>query len=189
MLGIVGGLIALESLALPWWTVTFSWSLRGIDSQTFVSVCLFQAKIGLPGYSNSPPPSHVDLWFGWVALGLVIMGGLMGMAGGLRHRVKMILVGGLFVLASTTVFAVGLQSELWNGPANPWGFRVLGLFSSGVTVSEWLVPLPLESITYVAYLTYGFWIALAAAVLMLAAPLERATQTSEKVMYLNRTES
>ena len=169
MLGIVGGLIAFISLAMPWWTVAFSWSLMGIDSQTSVSVYLFQAKTGLPGYYSSPPPSQVDLWFGWIALVPMVIGGLMGMVGGLRQHGKMIFVSGLFVLASMTVFAVGLQSELSKGPIDPWGFSVPGLFSSGISHLD--TELPLESITYMAYLTYGFWTALSAAVIMLAAPI------------------
>jgi hypothetical protein len=171
MLGIVGGVIAFVSLALPWWTVTFSWSLIGIDSQTWVLVYLFQAKAGLPGFYNSPPPSQVNLWFGWVALVLIVIGSLIGILGGLRQHTKMVFISGLLVLASMTVFAVGLQSELWKGPIDPWGFPVPGLFSSGITVSRTLIPLPLEGITYIAYLTYGFWIALAGAVIMLASPI------------------
>jgi hypothetical protein len=172
LLGIVGGVIALLSLALPWWTVTFSWNMMGIaQNQTWVLVYLFQAIAGLSGHYNFPPSSHVDLWFGWIALGLLVVGGLLGILGGLRQRVKMILVGGLLVLASMTVFAVGLQNELWKGPIDPWGFPVSGLFSSGIAVSRTLIPLPLEGITYMAYLTYGFWIALASAVIMFAAPM------------------
>jgi hypothetical protein len=49
-----------------------------------------------------------------------------------------------------------------NGPVVPWGFIVTGVFSSATIDQGYLL-----SVSYMAYLSFGFWIALAAAVILL----------------------
>jgi hypothetical protein len=97
-------------------------------------------------------------------LPFVIVGGIIGMAGCiLSDRKKLLTSSGILVLSSLVVFAVGLLSEL-SQITLVAGFPMVGLFSSGSTMwnSYW-------TIRYTTYLSYGFWMALLGAVLMLAA--------------------
>jgi hypothetical protein len=150
--------------------MALTFSFMGIDQPAYVSLYLYQARTSALGWS---PSSHLDLWFGWFALALVVSGGLLGTVGGLLRQGKMILVGGVFALASMTVFAVGLQSELWNVPVNPWGYLVPGVFSSGSIALEGL-----SSVSYMTYLSSGFWIMLVAAIILFAAWRAGAARSS-----------
>jgi uncharacterized membrane protein len=153
--------------------VTFG--VMGIGREAYVSVFLYQAKTTFPGFSpNYQLPSHLDLWFGWIALALVIFGGLLGIVGGLfRHR-KAILVGGAIALVSMAVFAVGLQSAIWKGTTNPWGIAVAGIFSSGTIYQGSMI----SYVSYTTYLSIGFWITLAAAITMLIASRAKVVHLS-----------
>jgi hypothetical protein len=170
ILGILGALIAFISLVVPWWTMTLTFSFMGIDRPAHMSLYLYQAETSAMEWSAR---SHLDLWFGWIALVFVVFGGLLGAVGSLRQQGRLILVGGVFALISVTVFAVGLQSELWNAPVNPWGYSVPWLFSSGLIDQGGL-----SHVSYTAYLSFGFWMALVAAVTMLVASLQKVVQSS-----------
>jgi hypothetical protein len=164
-LGIVGGLLAIVSIALPWWAMAVTFSFMGIGREAYVSVFLYQAKTTFPGFnSNFQIHSLLDLWFGWIALALVVFGSLFGTVGGLFGHRKAILVGGAIALASLAVFAIGLQSAIWRGTTNPWGIAVAGIFSTG-TIYEG----SLKYDSYTTYLSFGFWITLAATITMLIA--------------------
>jgi hypothetical protein len=172
ILGLVGGMIAFISLALPWWTMTLTFSYMGISRAAYMSLYLYQAKTTAVGWSAG---GHLDLWFGWVSLALVVSGGLLGVVGSLLRQGKMILVGGALALASMTVFAVGLQSEIWNAPINPWGYLLPGIFSSGSIDLGGL-----SSADYATYLSFGFWVTLAASIMMLVAPWAKVFWSSSQ---------
>jgi hypothetical protein len=79
----------------------------------------------------------------------VVVGGVLGLAGAVMSNGNNILAGsGILVLIAIIIFPVGFQSDLTslNAP--------FGIFSSG---------------TYSTYLSYGFWLALVAAIIMLIA--------------------
>jgi hypothetical protein len=159
VISIVGGLLAISSLAFPWWTISVVFHFMGIDQPAYVSLYLYRADTNALGWSRS---SHLNLSFGWVTLALVVSASLLGILGGLLRRTKMVLIGGSCAIASMIVFVATLQSELLNGPVVPWGFIVSGVFSSATIDQGYL-----SSASYTAYLSFGFWIALAAAIILL----------------------
>jgi hypothetical protein len=130
--GIVGAIIAFISIALPWWTV----SVLGATGNWYL-------------YNAGDYGAGLNLWYNWVALLLIILGGVVGLAGStMLNGKKMLIGGGLLALLSIIIFAAGLQMDLSSHNA------LVGIFSTG---------------TYSTYLSYGFWLALVAAIIMLVA--------------------
>jgi hypothetical protein len=122
---------------------------------------------------SSSAAVNVNLWYAWTALALIIVGGLIGIAGSLLTKGRpLILVGGLLVLLSIVIFVVGLQNEL--SQPSMAGLRLYtagtSLFSNGSYGSGF------ETVNYVTYLSYGFWIALASAIIMFVASARRTAQ-------------
>jgi len=113
----------------------------------------------------------VNLWYGWAALALIIVGGILGIAGSLFTKGRIVILGGgLFALLAIVIFAVGLQSELSQPLAT--GFPQASLFSSGSYGSDF------GSLNYMTYLSYGFWIALVSAIIMFVASGRKTAQAS-----------
>ncbi|MGD0029305.1 MAG: hypothetical protein ABSC91_10250 [Candidatus Bathyarchaeia archaeon] len=166
IIGVVGVIILFISLALPWWMMTLSPSETNAIYSGNVAIYPYQATA-----SVTPPGSSLvlrtDFWYGWAALALVILGGLLGIAGSLLRGARVLLVGGgLMALLSIIIFAVGLQSDLSNSTfaqeaGLPW--PALGLFVSGT----------FGGYAYTTYLSFGFWLALAATIIMLFASLKK----------------
>jgi hypothetical protein len=127
-----------------------------------VGAILAFVSIALPWWTASAGGSSYDLklydqgtfstlnfWYGWVALVFVLLGGLLGLAGSVMSNGKKIVMGGgILALIAIIVFPVGFQTDLMRlgAPFN--------IFSSG---------------DYSTYLSYGFWLALVAAIIMLVA--------------------
>lgn len=134
-LSIVGAILAFVSIALPWWTESaqgYSYDLKLYDQGAL---------------------STLNFWYGWLALVLVILGGVLGLAGSVMSNGKrMLMGGGILALIAIIIFPVGFQMDLMrlNVP-----FGIFGGTVSGISVS--------------AYLSYGFWLALVAAIIMLVA--------------------
>lgn len=149
--------MAFVSLALPWWVMAMSGSLLSVSISWNVSIYPYQVTTS---YSGMMTAVSINLWYGTAALVLVLIGGLLGLVGSLVQRTRMILViGGLLALLSIIIFAVGLGAELSNKPVVT-GYPIVGLFSSGDFGGYF---------SYTTYLSFGFWLALVAAVLMLVA--------------------
>ncbi|MEM2568143.1 MAG: hypothetical protein QXH20_06730 [Candidatus Bathyarchaeia archaeon] len=95
----------------------------------------------------------------------------MGILGSIISGKRTILtIGGILALLSVIIFAVGLQSELSQGMSippmgtgTPIQLPALGLFSSGTFSFMG------ATANYSTYLSFGFWLALIAAIIMLAA--------------------
>jgi hypothetical protein len=153
-LGIVGAIIAFISYALPWWTMSQT-GLLGSPSQASLYVNEAAANF----------PASMNLWYAWTALILLIVAGVFGILGSLVQSTRLVLlVGGVFALLSVVIFAVGLQSQLSSLGSSFWGLvwpggPAVGLFSSGSNLG----------VDYATYLSFGFWLALVGAILMLAA--------------------
>jgi len=154
-IGIIAAILAFISLALPWWTMSMSASIMGISYTFAASVYPYQATVSAMGVSTSVP---MNLWFGWAALALVVIGGVLAIVGSiLLSKGKMLLlVGGILALLSIIVFAVGLQTELSKTAGLPIG---IGLFGSGS------ISYMGTTMDYSTYLSFGFWLALVAAIL------------------------
>ena len=159
IIGIVGVMIAFISLVLPWWTMTMSVSAMSYSYSA--SIYTYQGTTVIA--ADTSLAAQLDLWYGWAALALIVVGGLLGIAGSLIQGARTILAAGTVLsLLSIIVFAAGLQNELSNTLVGA-GWPALGLFSS-VTLSRF---------NYTTYLSFGFWLALAGAIIMLAASLRK----------------
>lgn len=155
-LGIAGAIIALIGLALPWWTMTVSASAMGVSYSADVSIYTYQATESVMGTSAA---FSINLWYAWTALALVIVGAVLGILGSLVQSTRLVLVvGAVLTLLAVLIFAVGLQNELSKSiPLS--GGPTVGLFSSGSFLGG----------NYITYLSFGFWLALVGAILMLVA--------------------
>jgi hypothetical protein len=164
-LGIAGAIIAFISYALPWWTL-FQSGLPGTASEA--SLYINEAAASFP--------ASMTLWYAWTALVLVIMAGVLGLMGSLVQSTRIVLlVGGVFAVFSVAIFAAGLQTVLSNLGSSFWGLPAaptVGLFSSG-SFSELGY-----TINYTTYLSLGFWLAVVAAIAMLAACLRTPVATA-----------
>jgi hypothetical protein len=110
----------------------------------------------------------LNLWYGWAALAFIVLGGLLGIVGSLMAHAqngKMLLMGGgVLALLSIIIFAVGLQSDL-SSLSGVTGGLSIGLF----TIPPVTIGTGGSAISYSTYLSYGFWLALASAIIMLVA--------------------
>ena len=162
-IGIVAGILALISLALPWWTMTISGTFMGGD----ISVYTHDAKVTREIIGFKETKSIVDdfsIWYGYAALALIVIAGVAGIVGSLvvgKNGKVILIVAGILALLSIIIFAAGLQSELskLSKKAPVPGFPTVGLFSSG----SWSYMG--ATMDYSTYLTFGFWLALVAAII------------------------
>jgi predicted lysophospholipase L1 biosynthesis ABC-type transport system permease subunit len=160
IIGIVGAIISFVSLAVPWWTTTMSVNPSVMGFSRSVSIYPYQASVSSGGASTTV---QLNTWYGWVAFALIVVGGLLGLAGSLMRGARVILAaGGVLALFSIVVFAAGLQDDLSNKTVVP-GWPAVGLFSIG----------NLGGSSYTAYLSFGFWLALVGAIVMVAASLRK----------------
>jgi hypothetical protein len=159
-IGIAGGIIALISLALPWWTMTMS-SAEMTSFSEEVSIYPYQATASIGGTSAAVT---IPIWYAWAAFVLVVIGGSLGILGSLVQSTRIIVAaGGLLALLSIIIFAAGLQDELSKSAVTSGGPSV-GLFSSGSFMGI---------ANYTTYLSFGFWLALIAAIIMLVSSLKK----------------
>ena len=131
----------------------------GIKVSADVSVYPYQASASAMGASQTVA---MDLWFGWAAFAFIVIAGVAGIVGSVivGKTGKMILiVAGILALLSIIIFAAGLQGEL-SKEAPVSGFPEVGLFSSG----SW--SFMGASMNYSSYLSFGFWLALVAAIIV-----------------------
>lgn len=169
IIGIIGAIIAFISLALPWWTMSISSSIGGISYTGDASIYPYQARVSFMGFSMAV--DHT-LWYGYVALALVVLGGLLGIVGSVAQKGRMMLLGGgALALLSIIVFVAGLQLDLSTALMSGW--PVVGLFGSG-TYS----PTEGSAMNYTTYLSFGFWIALVAGIMMLVASRKKPVQAA-----------
>jgi hypothetical protein len=163
--GLVGGILAFVSLALPWWTLSVSSAVTGFGNIS-VDISIYPYMASMAGLEAAA----IDLWFGWIALAFIIVGGLLGIIGSLKpDRAKVLLIGGALVLVSIIIFAVGLQIMLLQGLGLDSSIFLFG--SGSLSASEYGA-----DVNYLAYLSFGFWIALIAAIMMFAASRKKPAQ-------------
>jgi hypothetical protein len=167
--GIVGGILAFISLVLPWWAISVSSSAMGQTFSGGASVYPYQATATAMGVSETV---SMNLWFGWIALVLVVIGGLLGLIGSVvtAGRRMLLAVGGLLLLLSIMVFAVGLQNEISNENLAT-GFPTGAALFSSSSYNYGAV-----SMNYSTYLSFGFWLALVAAIIMFAASVRKPVE-------------
>jgi hypothetical protein len=167
IIGIVGGILAFISLLLPWWTFTISASAMGISYSFDMAAYLYQVtcNTNIPGFPSGT--TSPDVWWCSVALALIVIGGLLGIIGSIvtPFGSKLLIGGGVLTLLSVVIFAAGLQGDLAKvaGITSMIPGMSIGLFSSGSLNFMGV------TLSYSTYLSFGFWIAIVAAILMFVA--------------------
>lgn len=182
--GIVGGVLALISLLLPWWEMNLNaWEqMNGRVIHYFARLSLFLYKISSENFPAWQTVTIDILHIYFIILPTVVISGALGVAasvGGDGEKEKTLLfLAGLLTLFSIILFASSLQNTLSKSPPAPYFLlsypgRVppyslapipkVGLFSQGVFAFENV------SISYSSYLSFGFWTAAIAAVVILIA--------------------
>jgi hypothetical protein len=168
IIGLAGGVIAFISLALPWWTMAISSTIMGISLSGEASIYPYQATASAGGTSTAVT---IPIWYAWAAFVLIVIGGSLGIIASLAQSTRMLLVaGGLLALLSIIIFAAGLQNELSKSTITA-GWPMVGLFSSGSFMGY---------TNYTTYLSFGFWLALAAAIIMLLSSRRKPEVTTPK---------
>lgn len=157
-IGIIGAIIAFISLILPWWAMSESSSISLYSFSLDVSVYLYQTTAQMTGVVTGTTFALANSWYLWAALALVVIGALLALAGSVMGKGRMLLIGGgLLTIIGIIVFAAGLMMDL----SNMSGFAGIGLFNSGTIDLGGF-----GSASFSTYLSYGFWLALVAAILM-----------------------
>jgi len=145
-IGIVAGIIAIISIALPWWTVSYEVGGSG--------------SLNLWGVSNGGTEVRFEWWFTSAAFAFLIIGGILGIVGSVivGKRGKLILLGaGALSILSLIIFVAGFVSH------EDWSQYTI--FGSGT----------LFGVDYTSYLSFGFWLALVAAILAFVSTLKHPT--------------
>jgi len=181
-IGIVAGIIAFISLVLPWWTMPLSGTITvefmEVEMSGDISVYTYDARVTMEAMGFKETESMVDdfsIWYGYVALALIVIAGVAGIVGSLivgKNGKMILVVAGTLALLSIIIFAAGLDHELVT-PQEATGEPELtnvrasgsfGLFSSGSFSAD--VPgMGSMEFDYSTYLTFGFWLALVAAII------------------------
>jgi len=177
-MGIVGAAMSFISLVLPWWTITIDNSpvVYGplvhapIFYYSSYSISIYTYQSSAITIAGTPTTIGISTWYAWAALVLVVASGVLGIVGSLIQNARKILAsGGLLALLSTIIFATGLQIELSMPGSHVLsgisiGTTKVGLFSNGIAGGV---------IHYTTYLSIGFWLALAAAIVLLAISMRK----------------
>jgi len=166
------------SLVLPWWTITIdnspvvygAFAHARILYYSSYSISIYTYQSSAITIAGTPTTISISTWYAWVALILVMTSGLLGIVGSLIQNARRILAsGGLTALLSTIIFATGLQIELSKPGTHVLsgisiGTTKVGLFSEGIAGGV---------IHYITYLSIGFWLALVAAIVLLAISMRK----------------
>ena len=167
------------SLVLPWWTITIdnspvvygAFAHARILYYSSYSISIYTYQSSAITIAGTPTMISISTWYAWVALILVMTSGLLGIVGSFIQNARRILAsGGLLALLSTIIFAAGLQIELSMPGSHvlsgiSTGTTKVGLFSSGIFSTG--------GFRYTTYLSIGFWLALAAAIVLVAISMRK----------------
>ena len=151
IIGVASAIIALASLALPWWTMTisllktpFSWDMYtwGVGSPTEGDALLFD-------FADS---------YGYAALAFIVVGAILRLAGSVTVRRRgwtILATSGILIILAAVIFVAGLAADPALADATP----SIGIFESKeVTILEF-------SYSISTYLHIGFLLAIIAAIL------------------------
>lgn len=180
--GFAAGVMAIISLALPWWTMTMS--QRWMPELFSGGISIYLHKVETSGMVQ-PETVALNLWFCWPTLTLVFSAGIVALTGSMfaRKTGRNVLVSaGILASLSLAIFTVGLHSELSKAPPTHNSPQV-GLFSSGSFT--WMETI--RYVDYLAYPTFGFWLALVSAIVTLVSsfmhPILRQCSLCEKEVF------
>ncbi len=175
---LLGGLLGLVSLVLPWWTLNFSSSYGQAATSMSESLYLYQSTLSIAGASSL---SVGNFWFSWVTFSVMLIASLLVLAASLSSGSNNVIAdyGRLLLLMSVAlslfaviVFPIGIQVQFSNYSGNT-GLSSIGLFSSGTYSAGG------TAFHYSTYLTFGFWVTVAATTAMLVAFLRYSGDQKE----------
>jgi len=147
--GVVGSILALISIVLPWWTISAStWWAEGTMTMYLYHTEIVGISAFFGDWANDPFSNLMAL----AALVLLVIGSILAIVGSVTKGKSLLIVGGVLGLTAPLGFAITLQ-WLWfwtNG---------IGVYSSGI----------LNGVSYSSHLESGFWLSVIGAIIMLAA--------------------
>lgn len=152
--GIVGGILALISLALPWWTMTLTAKILGTPVSGSYNLYLYRVNIGSIDFEVG-----TKLWFGWATFALMLACGILGIIGGVRRNSDILFGAAACAIASIAIFTIGLLKELPEMSfmnESPKALFYFGTYGN-------------SPFSFLSYLSFGFWLALAACIMLLVA--------------------
>jgi hypothetical protein len=171
--------MAFISLALPWWVVTISTTgPLGITTYDEATLYLYEAKVSITGWRLFGIAIGVTHpWYASTALAFVVLSGLLGLTSDViaNGRKIVLTLGAILALFSIIIFAAGLQNDISNGAVGRFYPTGASLFSSGSYTY-----LGTLSVNYSGYLSFGFWLALVAAIIMFWSLAKVASSSSIK---------
>jgi len=186
--GVVGVVLALIGLFLPWWEINLSVceTVNSWVTGNREATIWWSAGISVYPYQitkNSPTLRAIAIRiipFLYFVLPLIVIGILLGVAGCItgdekKEEILLILAGSL-TLFSTIMFIFVLQVELLVAPPAIHFFGLMhavpipkvGIFSNGGSTFEG------TSLYYSSYLSIGFWLTVIAAAVILYASRKHA---------------
>jgi hypothetical protein len=156
--GIVGGLLGILSVFLPWWMITVNQTYKGIttlDMSMSVSLWSFNVASSTDNYNqNMLPPDltyYLPTWL-FVILALIVVGSLTAIIGSVQEKSarSIRLFAGLLFFVSVVLFFLIMGTTL---SALSTGFSIIGSSSS----LPW----------------FGFFLALSAGILTFVSALKK----------------
>ena len=153
VIGITSAIIALASLALPWWTMTisiletpFSWDMYMLGVRSPIEIV---GDSLLFDFADS---------YRYAALALIVVGAILGLAGSVtvgRRGWTILATSGISIILAAVIFVAGLATDPALADATP----PIGIFESKeVTILGF-------SYRISTYLHIGFFLAITAAIL------------------------
>jgi len=166
VIGITSAIIALASLALPWWTMTisiletpFSWDMYMLGVRSPIEIV---GDSLLFDFADS---------YRYAALALIVVGAILGLAGSVtvgRRGWTILATSGILIILAAVIFVAGLATDPALADATP----PIGIFESKeVTILEF-------SYSISTHLHIGFFLAITAAILASISLLKHPTASS-----------
>jgi hypothetical protein len=179
-IGIMGGILGFVGLVLPWWTMTVSSSYGGTSAAADISIYLYRATISGPGISESQGTA----WYGYSVMAILLIGSVIAITGSVitTKRKALLAAGGALALVAVILFPVAFQLDISNALANTAGVVPSGL-NVGLFVSDSFDYQGYITLNYSSYLSFGFWLALTGAILMLVAAIRKIPAEAPLAVY------
>jgi len=168
--------------SLPWWVVSVSGSGLGVYFSADASVYLYRVYVSAIGQAQSLTAP----WYALGALVLLLVGAILAFAGSVAGSKRRIILAlsGILALGSILLFVSVFQTDIAHALSSanaeiPAGLS-FGLFSGGTVGYEGL-----GSLYYSCYLSYGIWVALVGAIIILAAAARKTPPSADTTPLSN----
>ena len=152
VISIASAIIALASLALPWWTMTISLL------ETPLSLNMYTWGVRSPTEGGDVLLFDFADWYRYAALAFIVVGVILGLAGSVtvgRRGWTILATSGISIILAAIIFVAGLATDSALADATP----PIGIFESEK------ISIPEFSYSISTYLHVGFFLAITAAIL------------------------